>query len=157
MIVSLACFCAYARCPVERNRYDQHIKYDPQPEGTPRLVKQFMQIGMGLALTHGKNSIDEFVYKTIKKIGRDLIPAQRLKILWALWDMRAFEYMSEWKTTKEIAETVNMPTTTAKLLLEDLMVVGVLNRDSRKEGSNVPYTWQLADQICEWIGQAEVF
>ena len=43
MIVALACFCAYARCPVERN-FHHEIEYLPMPEGTPRLVKQFMQI-----------------------------------------------------------------------------------------------------------------
>lgn len=157
MIISLACFVAYGRCPVERDRYTRAILYDPMPEGTPRLVKQFMQIGMGLALTYGKDSIDTEVYKTVKKIGRDLIPAHRLKVLWHLWDSRTFEYLSTWQTTREIAEAINRPTTTIKLLLEDLMCVGVLNRDTTVEGSNMPYTWQLTNKICEWIGQAELF
>ena len=157
MIISLSCFCAYARCPVERDWHTQHIKYDPMPEGTPRLVKQFMQIGMGLALAYGKNSIDFEVYETVKKIGRDLIPAQRLKILNHLWEERAFEFCNEWKTTREISEAINRPTTTVKLLLEDMMVVGALNRDSKQDGSNVPYTWQLTNQICDWIGQSELF
>ena len=71
--------------------------------------------------------------------------------------MRAIEFMSEWKTTSEIAAEVNRPTTTVKLLLEDLMVVGVLNRKTKKDDKRSPYMWQLADQICEWIGQAEIF
>ncbi len=157
MVISLACFCAYARCPVERDRYTQAVKYDPMPEGTPRLVKQFMQLGMGLALIHGKNSIDTEIYETIKKIGRDLMPAHRLKILWKLWDLGAYADAYEWPTTKEIAEAVNRPTTTTKLLLEDLMIAGVLNRDTKREGKSNPYTWQLTDEIFERIGQAEIF
>jgi hypothetical protein len=156
MIISLACFCAYARCPVERDRYSQSIKYDPLPEGTPRLVKQFMQIGMGLALANGQNSIDEQIYKTIKKIGKDLIPAQRLKVLKQLWNERAFEDVG-WEKTKEVATAVNMPTATARLTLEDLMVVGALNRDIVDKESSGAYAWQISTRLCEYMGQAEIF
>ena len=157
MIVALASFCAYGRCPVERDYRDQHIKYLPMPEGTPRLVKQFMQIGMGLALAYGKNSIDQQIYETIKKIGRDLIPAQRVKILQHLWDKRAFEFLNEWEKTKEIEKAVNMPTATARLTLEDLMVVGALNRDTIDEDSSGAYIWQLSSKLCEFMGNAEAF
>jgi len=157
MIISLACFCAYGRCPVERDWKNQHIKYLPMPEGTPRLVKQFMQIGTGLALAHGKNSIDFEVYETIKKIGRDLIPSQRLMVLKYLWDMRAFEYINNWEKSKAIAKAVNMPMGTVRLILEDLMVVGALRRDTVEEDSTGAYVWQIADQVCEFMGNAEVF
>ena len=33
-IVNLACFCSYARCPVERDSYTRNIQYQPEPEGT---------------------------------------------------------------------------------------------------------------------------
>ncbi len=156
MIISLACFCAYARCPVERD-YKQCIKYLPIPEGTPRLVKQFMQMGMGLALAHGKNSIDDQAYETIKKIGRDLMSAQRLAVLKYLWDHRAFEYASGWEKTKDVSTAVNMPTATARLTLEDLMVVGALNRDTVDKDSSGTYAWQISTKLCDYIVQAEVF
>jgi hypothetical protein len=156
MIISLACFCAFARCPVERD-YKQCIKYLPIPEGTPRLVKQFMQIGMGLALAHGKNSIDDQVYETIKKIGRDLISAQRLAVLKHLWDHRAFEFLNGWEKTKDVSTAVNMPTATARLTLEDLMVVGALNRDTVDKDSSGTYAWQISTKLCDYIAQGEVF
>ena len=74
-IVALASFCAYGRCVVERDYRNRHVTYLPKPEGSARLVKQFVQIGMGLALAHGKNTIDTMLYESIKKIGRDLISA----------------------------------------------------------------------------------
>jgi hypothetical protein len=158
MIVALACFCAYGRCPVERDHYDRHVKYDPVPEGTPRLVKQFTQIGIGLALAHGKSLIDLQIYETIKKIGRDLIPTQRLRIMKYLWDQKAFEYLSGWEKTLDIADAVNMPGGTAKLILEDLMTIGVLNRErGESDGGRPPYLWQLSDQFCQMAGGAEVF
>ena len=65
----LACFVAYARCPVERDYRNQCVLYQPLPEGPARLTKQFMQIGMGLALVHGKRIIDEDIYNIIRKTG----------------------------------------------------------------------------------------
>jgi len=157
MIVALDCFVAYARCPVERDRYNQCVLYDPLPEGTARLTKQFMQIGMGLALAHGKDVIDADVYLIIKKIGKDLITAQRLRILKHLWDSQAVEHLDGWNKTKEVSEGINMPTTTARILLEDLMVVGALKRNLLEDGEKSPYGWQLTTELCEWIGGAEIF
>ena len=158
MIVALACFVAYGRCPVARDRYTQCVKYQPMPEGTPRLVKQFMQIGMGLALAHGKNVIDQHIFEYIKKIGRDLIPVQRLAVLNYLWEARAIEFLDRWQITREIADAVNIPGTTTKLLLEDLMVAGALNRKRGDSSTGrPPYEWQVSQQLGQWIGQAEVF
>ncbi len=157
MIVALACFVAFGRCPVARDYRNQFIKYVPIPEGTPRLVKQFMQIGIGLALAHEKNQIDSEIYTVIKKIGRDLITTQRLLILKLLWNEQALEFRDKWLKTKEISEAINMPTTTTRLTLEDLMVVGALNRDRETEEEKAPYVWQIKQQMCELIGQAEVF
>ena len=157
MIVNLACFVAYARCPVERDYRNQNIQYLPMPEGTPRLVKQFMQVGMGLALINGKSIIDLEIYETIKKIGRDLLPAHRLKILKHLNDQNVFECMKDWQKTKDIADAVNIPSTTTKMALEDLMIVGVLNRLVDGEAERSPYKWQINDVAYEMINSSEVF
>jgi len=66
-IISLASFCAYSRCQVERDYKTRQPEYLPQPEGTGRLMKQFIQIGMGLTLTQGKISIDGKVFCVLKK------------------------------------------------------------------------------------------
>lgn len=158
MMVALANFVAYCRCPVERDYRDGDIKYQPMPEGTPRIVKQFMQMGMGLVLAYEKAGIDQEVYSLVKKIGCDLIPLQRFKILQHLWSARALEFMHGWEITTDVAEGVNLPGMTTKRTLEDLMVVGALNREKGdSDGGRPPYKWQLSQQLCEWIGQAEIF
>jgi DNA-binding MarR family transcriptional regulator len=156
-IVTLACFCAYARCPVDRNRWNQTVEYLPQPEGPARLVKQFMQLGMALALINGKNVIDDPIYEILKKAGRDLISAQRLSILKYLWDEEIFEYMKEWRATKEISDALNMPATTVKLLLEDLMIVGLVNRMRSGDGETAPYRWQWSQKGYDMAAGAKVF
>ena len=157
-IIDLACFCAYGRCPVERDYRNQAVKYQPIPEGTPRLVKQFMQIGMGLALVNGKTTIDREIYQIIKKIGRDLLPTQRLRVIQYLWDQKAVSTFAHWLDTTEVAEGVNLPGMTAKLLLEDLMVVGALNRNKGEaQGGRPPWMWQISQKMGEFIGGASVF
>ena len=156
-IVILACFCAYARCGVDRDRYSQQVQYLPQPEGPARLVKQFMQLGMGLALVHGKKIIDITIYEIIKKVARDLISAQRLRILDYLWKEEAYEHLNEWQNTKEIADAISMPGSTAKLLLEDLMVVGILNRAREGDTEKAPYKWQFKEKFHDIAAETEVF
>lgn len=156
-IVTLACFCAHARCPVDRDRYSQAVQYAPLPEGPARLVKQFMQLGMALALVHGKRVIDVSIYEILKKVGRDLISAQRLSVLKHLWAEKVFEYIKEWRTTREISDALNMPATTGKLLLEDLMIVGLLNRQRSGDGETAPYQWQWSQRGYDYAAGAKVF
>jgi hypothetical protein len=159
MIVSLANFVAYCRCPVRRDfrNRQQPITHIPTPEGPARLVKQFMQIGIGLTYAHQKQIIDKEIYQTIKKIGKDLVPTQRLRILNHLWNERAVKSSEVWLKTKEISDVVNLPVATVRLSLEDLMVINVLKRDIVGEKEKSPYVWQISQQLCEWIDHAEIF
>lgn len=157
LIVMLACFCAYGRCPVERDYRTRQILYQPEPEGPARLAKQFVQLGMGLALVHGKTCIDEKIYETLKKVGRDLITRQRLKILRTLCEQKTFEYLRSWLKTKEIANLVDMPAVTAKIVLEDLMAVGMLRQDLDGEGETAAWKWQLSQKGSDLIAGSEVF
>jgi hypothetical protein len=157
-IVNLACMVAVGRCAIHRDRYSQAVSYQPLPEGTPRLVKQFMQIGMGMALANGRTCVDEVIYQLIKKIGTDLLPVQRMMVLRELWEQGAVCYDSKWLETAEVADAINIPGSTAKMVLEDLMVVGALNRRrGDSEGGRPPYSWQVAEDFAEWVIAAEIF
>lgn len=156
-IVSLACFCAYGRTAVDRNYRDRTIEYEPLPEGTARLTKQFMQIGMALALIHDKDRIDGEIYEIVKKIGRDLLPGRRLSIIRELFHKGCTQDQGAWMKTGEIADRLNVPTNTAKMTAEDLMVVRVLQRDRDGEKENSPYRWRLTRDFSNFIQGAEVF
>lgn len=155
-IVALAVFCAHGRCGVDRDRYNQTIKYCPLPEGSPRLVKQLMQVGMGLALVRGEIKIDDNIYQTIKKIGRDILPANRQKALQYLWDERCFEALPNTRTTTEVAKAVNLPPTTTRLILEDLMIVEMLIRH-RDDKGGAPWEWQISQRAYELMAKSQVF
>ena len=104
--------------------------------------------------------IDDGVYRVLKKIGRDLLSTQRLRVLDYLWLEGVLESDGVWDDTARIADAVNLPGTTAKMTLEDLMVVGALKRqrgDSGELGGQRPYKWQIADDMADYIHAAEVF
>ncbi len=158
-IISLACFVAYGRCAVDRDR-NQAVTYQPMPEGTPRLVKQFMQIGMGLSLAYQRRCIDADVYRVVKKIGCDLVPVQRLRLIGELYRTKTFEALNNWRETTDLGDTLSIPGATARLNLEDMMVVGILNRkrgESDGGPGRPPNTWQIKDDVVEWLIAAEVF
>ena len=157
MIVGLASFCAFLRCPVERSHDNQCVLYEPQPEGTPRLSKQLYQLGIALAIVHGEDHISSKIYAILTKIALDLLTVQRKTIIKFLWDTMCWEQYSQWSTTSEVARGVNLPTSTTKLILEDLMILGVLRRDLKGEAENSGYRWQITEKIVDIIGFTEIF
>ena len=122
-IVSLACFCAYGRCPVERDYKNQCILYEPQPEGPARLTKQFTQMAVALALVQDKPGVDDDVYSVVKKIGRDLLPVQRRHILEFLWIINTGRIFQLGQYNRR-GGCGRLPAATTRLLLEDLMTTG---------------------------------
>lgn len=163
-IIHLACFCALCRTHVSRDGYTrQFVQYVPEPEGTPRLVKQFMMMGIALAMVYGKPGIDAEVYEVLKKIGLDLLSVQRKRLIRHLWTS-GYIAGGGWATTNDIAEGVNMPGKSTLLTLEDFMILGIAGRDKDegeededvKQGRK-PYKWQLTPTVCDYITGSEVF
>jgi len=83
-----------------------------------------------------------------------------LRVLNYLWLEEVLESDGVWYDTARIADAVNLPRSTAKMTLEDLMVVGALKRQrggSGEAGGRPPYKWQIADDMADYIHAAEVF
>lgn len=156
-VLSLACFCAQARCPVLRDYRSRSIEYGPQPEGPARLVKQFTQIGRGLALVHDKHHLGNDEYEILKEIGLNLINPIRQKVVRFLWEAEVFEQLQRWKTAKEIADDIAIPLNTMKIALEDLMMVGVLGREKAGKQEKAPYQWQIRKNAYASIRDSGVF
>jgi DNA-binding MarR family transcriptional regulator len=156
-IINLACLCARARTAVIRNRYTQAIEVLPESEGPSRLMKQFTNLGIALTLIKQKDTLDEEIYKILKRVGKDTLPALRTRMLEVLWSEGAYEELGGcWLKTKEIANTANLPTTTAKYKLEDLQSMNLVNREIREEDheesdKKIPYKWQLSKECVQLL------
>jgi len=157
MLVSLAIFCAHGRCPVDRDWRTGEVRYLPEPEGPPRLVKQLTQVATGLALVQGKEQIDIETFEVVKKIGKDLLPSHRLKICEYLWRQRAFDFTEKYIRTRDIGNATGIISKTAGRALEDLMLSGVVVRRQEGQGENSPYFWALSNRIISHIEGADVF
>ena len=154
-IVHLACAVAIGRCPVDRDGYSGEVKYMPAPEGPARLTKQLMQLGAGLALVRGLDTIDATVLSTIQKVGRDLIPAYRLMALRYLWEMGA--QLGYSITTKGVADGAGMVSKTALRTLEDLMLAGAVTRSRDGDFENAPYRWTITESARDVIRVGGLF
>lgn len=157
-IINLACLCAQARTAVIRDRYTQAIEVLPEAEGPGRIIKQFTNLGIALALIHQKQCIDDDIYRILKRIGRDTLPALRLKMMEVLWQEEAYPggMGGTWLKTKEVANIAKLPTTTARIKLEDLQVMNLVNRDISGQDSgdtdkSIPYQWRLSNECCQLL------
>jgi hypothetical protein len=138
-IAALAVFCATARSGVSRDRYKQTVDILPQAEGPARLAKQLKLLATGLAIIRDLPEIDEGIYEVVKKVARDSLPSLRLKLLDSLWSLYSEE--ERWYTTRDVAMKAGVPTTTAKLKLENMHLLDLLERDLDGEGDTAPYIW----------------
>ena len=82
-IDSYAKFVAIARTPISIQDYrtDFYCDYIPTPERPTRLVKQLKKLGKCLAVIRGNQEVTEAELNTIRRVCKDTIPQDRLKIL----------------------------------------------------------------------------
>ena len=156
-IVHLACIVARGRCPVNRDYRTGDILSQPAPEGPPRITKQLMQLGMGLAIVRETGAIDGGVLETLQKVARDLMPAYRRLALEYLWGQEAFYSSYTAPTTTEVAEGTGMISKTALRTLEDLMLVGIANRTRTDDYDTAPYRWSLTERAEQFIRSGGLF
>lgn len=155
-LVYLGGFISLARATVDRERHSKLVTYIPQPEGPARLIKQLGLLGAGIAAVQEKSELDEYSYGIMKKTARDSMPAMRLKILRTLWEFEQ-ERVTCWTSTKDVARGCGIPTSTTKVCLEDLMMVGLLQQERETLAETAPYVWAVTEEMVELITKSEIF
>ena len=154
-LARLADLTSRLRSPVSRNPYDKTVNYQPDIEGPARLAKAFAKLGKGLSALRGRLVMTSGEYEVIKRVAMDTVSKRRITIVHYLAD-------KDWRRTKEIASDLAMPQTTTTLELEDLSMIGVLDREpdlkeSEELTQNTPYKWQLNQNCRILIGQLSLF
>jgi len=160
-LISLSSFVAVGRTAVSRDRYTQAVNYLPEAEGPPRLMKQLSTLGRGIALVQGKGEVDEGVYNILKKVGRDTLPSYRNLIFGEMW-MKGIKG-DRWEKLRALGELFKSPVATIRLYLEDLMMLGLVERKvegeqrSYSDSDKVPYLWRLSENCCDLIQGSGVY
>jgi hypothetical protein len=157
-IVSLATLCGHGRCHVHRDPYSKdEITYLPEPEGSPRLSKQLFHIAIALMAINDVDEITDPIYKILLKIGADLIPRIRFKIIKYLWDSKAVEGSGYYLNTNQVAEGTGFNGRTALRALQDMSFVSLTKWQLDETAQGTPYIWQLSEKAVLLIGGSEVF
>jgi hypothetical protein len=133
-IIDLADCLAILRSVVARERYSGAVEYVPEPEVGTRIVKQFAKLARGIAAIRGKAQVDEAEFAVVRRIGRDTLPSKRRQFVQSVFDVFHDGYLS----TQVIADNLSMPTDTAKLALEDLWLLDVVDREGKGK-----FTWRM--------------
>lgn len=132
-LVRLANFTASARTGVSRD-WRGTIEYMPQPEGVARLYKQLLKLAWSLAAILGRDEVDDGIMKFLARVASDSIDTRRALVL--------DRTTPEPAKTSIIAARVGLPTQTTQRVLEDLSLLGFVNKGGdEKKG----YEWNLVD------------
>ena len=136
-LLGLASVVSVARSAVARDRWNETILYRPEPELSPRLVKQLLKLGLGLAAVAGKFEVGEEEFALVRRVGFDSLPAREFDILTWLW--RAGE---AGLSSSSLSEASGYPTPTCSLVCENFRLLGIVNR--RGKGK---FLWSLRPEI----------
>jgi hypothetical protein len=134
-LVALADLTAKARSSVARDR-NGALLYRPKPEVGTRLGKELGKLLLALAAIREKPKPDFVDFATVRRVGEDCLPPNRLAVIAAL--SRGPRRQSE------VEKATSLPHATAARTLEDLQFLGVVKRVKIAESSD---GWSL---VCDW-------
>jgi len=138
-IAYLSVFCVKTRSGSVRDGRSREIIYTPEPEAPPRLAKQFVKLGEGLAVINNRHTLTEEDYRVIYKVGFDIIPKQRKNIISILKDSPL--------AAKDIKSKIKYPYSTTYKILEELETLGLADVNERKIWSLTSFANDLLSKI----------
>jgi len=141
-IATLATFTTRLRTPVSRDRYSKDIDYLPEPEAPARFAKALVLLGKALAAVRGKSSVTGEELQVLAHIALACVPSRRMAMLNALAAV-------EEGTTKAASLAANISTSSGKLILEDLMYLGAVDRWAKSDVLTSPFYWRLKPEVRE--------
>jgi len=129
----IAKFVAIARTPVVIRDYrsDFYFDYIPTPERPTRLVKQFKKFAKALALIRGRFEVNDRDIETIRRIAKDTVPQDRLKILEAIGKYEKNNFNGCPRPI--IYREVLMPESSIKRVLEQLKMLELIKTVTTQE------------------------
>lgn len=145
-LVQLADFVSRVRSEVLRDRRGV-VEFVPQPEIGTRVGKQLKKLAIGIAMARSVRAVDDDVYRIIRRVGMDSVPSIRMKLLGVLWAFR-----DDFRATSNIGDEAEVPTDTAKTWLEDLCLLGIVERHGKGK-----FLWRLLDDFIGTVTACGVF
>jgi nucleoid DNA-binding protein len=131
----LSVFATACRTAVERDPHTREVLAVPEREGPARFVGQLR------LLLHGLESVGvgpTDTWRLLAKLAMDAMPAGRLAVL------RYLRGASAALGSGDIASAVGLPTVTARRCLEDLALLGAVDRSKAGSHYNAADLWEIS-------------
>ncbi|HSS23988.1 MAG TPA: DUF3854 domain-containing protein [Mycobacterium sp.] len=141
-LVRLATFAVRTRTGIDRDGYTGDLQVIPQVEGPARLIKALRRL-YGALLSIGVDT--DTCWTVVTRIAIDCAPGMRVPYMQLLLSNNA----DTWQRTAEIAENVGMVTKTASRALDDLMLLGIVDRRKESKATNAPHLWRASNWLRE--------
>lgn len=123
---------------VDREMYGSHdVIAVNQPESPMRMYKQLVSVAKGLAVLRG-GEWDDADYPLLTKLAMDAVPSWRSSVIDLL------RKRTEWMATDDIGLALDRPTRTARVILEDLEMFRLVERDPDWDQGE-SHRWRLRD------------
>ncbi len=142
-IAAFAEIVARARGAVVRDRWTRDVTDLPEPEFPARLARQLTVAAVAHARLHDRGTPNEADYKLAHRLAWDTIPPMRLRILSTFSDTAL--------ALDQIAAAAGISETLARRTLEDLVMLGLVRRESRTADG---YHWQIDPEIDDLLATA---
>lgn len=141
-LVDWSTFAVWARTGVERDGYDREVQLMPSIEAPARLAGVLGAMHSGLSAI----GVDQLaLWGVLTKLAWDSIPDVRRRLLTQVH--AAYDSLS----TSDLVALTGIPKTTAERTLEDLALLGILDRFKKGDAGNAPWQWRLAaDAATAW-------
>lgn len=138
-LMYLAVFCAKARGVVIREGKSREVTDIPEPEAPTRLVKQLLNLFIGLSVISGGFTDND--YRIIYKIGVDSLTATRRRITEYLFNADSPQ------TLVDIAKEVGYPQNSIRRQLEDMECLKLLFSDNALVATTYELTPETREQL----------
>lgn len=151
-VINLAQIISLLRCTVDRDRYHRTVEMKPAPEGLGRIVKQLLLVIKALCEIRGQAAAGDYELKAAASLAWSNVPTIRMSIV------DYFISSGGKKNTAAVAEALQLPGKTTIEHMENLVILGFLERDNKASDFNgnssvegrKPYWWWIKK---EWIEQ----
>lgn len=125
-IANLAELTVRARTHVPRDGWKREIIYMPQPEGSPRLAQQMVQLARGSALLDGRSNVSDDDIALVERVAFDSIRADRRDILCSLRNHAPLSVAA-------LSKKIRLSETATSRRVEELKGLGIVEWECREE------------------------
>ena len=139
-LVELADFSTHARTPTKRN-FKGQLTLATSLEMPMRMVEQLHGLAKTLQFMYREDGgLPEQTIQALYRIGLDSIPKnRRIALNWCSTYNKI--------NTKQFAIKIKFPTETARMALEDLNVLGILERKEKTRGEGPADNWIIKEEF----------